>query len=324
MNILKSFVSSFIYPLQVLLLKQSSFESNIFIIGYHRVIEKQPNCKQHGLVVDPDIFRMHIKFLKHHFLPINSLDLLDLLSKRKTCHQPQCLVTFDDGWQDVYQNAFPILKEFSVPAIVYLPTNFINTTRWFWTDLLEEMLNSSLSHRIQFGGSPHFSKESGFTFEQSIEYMKHLSVFDRDNVLNELARNSDFKISSLGRRFLNWEEINIMKKSGIIEFGSHTANHNILTNLSKKEIDEELLTSYEELISRKIADANAISFSYPNGNFNKAISDQVRRANYKYAVTTARGYNSGNENWFQLKRALLHGDIAGNKHLLLSRMGGLF
>lgn len=324
MIILKSLISSFIYPFEALLLKNRSFANNIFIICYHRVIEKQPNCKQHGLVVDPDIFRMHIQFLKKQFIIINSFDFLEIVSHNKIFNKPPCLITFDDGWQDTYQNAFPILLEYSAPAIVYLPTNFINTSKWFWTDLFEEMFNFSRARRIQLSGSPSFSQQRGLTFEQGIDHLKQLSNIDRNKLLSELAQNSNFKIGAFKRRFLNWEEIKIMHKSGIIEFGSHTANHNILTKINEDEVNKELSISWEDLISRNLSDINTISFSYPNGNFNSAISDQVRKANYKFALTTIRGYNSGSENWFQFKRALIHGDITRNKHLLLNRMLGIF
>ena len=72
-------------------------------------------------------------------------------------HRPSIVVTFDDGFEDVYRNAWPVLRERSVPFTIYLASAFVGTTMVWegatargaaghgltWRQL-EEMLSSGL------------------------------------------------------------------------------------------------------------------------------------------------------------------------------------
>jgi len=54
------------------------------------------------------------------------------------------LLTVDDGYQDFYNLAFPILKKYEVPATVFFTTDFIDKRIWLWHDLLNSNLGKPL------------------------------------------------------------------------------------------------------------------------------------------------------------------------------------
>lgn len=52
-----------------------------------------------------------------------------------------CLITFDDGWKDNYTYAYPVLKRHHIPALIFLTTDFIGTSRAFWHEQLGDLLS---------------------------------------------------------------------------------------------------------------------------------------------------------------------------------------
>ncbi len=113
---------------------------NFAILMYHRVIpgNEVRNGVQAGMYVQLETFERHIEFLKKYFsvVPVSEVSS-EAKSRSFTSHdKPRCVLTFDDGWYDFYEYAFPILKTYQIPATVFLPTNFIGTENWFRTDRL--------------------------------------------------------------------------------------------------------------------------------------------------------------------------------------------
>jgi hypothetical protein len=112
---------------------------------YHRVIPREDMSRavQAGMVVEPDTLDMHLKYLRDNF---DIIPLSDLASDRRDNSpgpraRPACVLTFDDGWRDFYDHAYPILQKHQAPATVFLPTDYIGTNRWFWTDRLGHLLD---------------------------------------------------------------------------------------------------------------------------------------------------------------------------------------
>jgi len=118
------------------------------VLTYHRVIEKWDRTldySQSGMVVTPDTLDRQLQFLKQYFdiVPLSYF----LNPTPNTQHQqPVCSITFDDGWRDNYEIAFPILRKYGVPATIFLATDFIGTDRAFWhTELMYLLMHGDLS-----------------------------------------------------------------------------------------------------------------------------------------------------------------------------------
>jgi peptidoglycan/xylan/chitin deacetylase (PgdA/CDA1 family) len=126
------------------------------------------------------------------------------------------------------------------------------------------------------------------------------------------------------RVFLNWQEVKEMRESGLVSFGSHTAEHHILTTIDGEEIERQLRISKQKLTDTGAADARSISFCYPNGNYTDTIAQLVKKSGYAFAVTTQPGWNSASSASFALKRIGIHEDITTTKLMFLARVSGLF
>lgn len=123
------------------------FLKNINIIFmYHRVVKNMPKeMHDPALFVSADTFEMHIKEAAKLFdiIPLENMFQITKGNRR------QCAITFDDGWIDNYEIAFPILKKYKVPATIFLPVSFINSKRCFWFENLYDIAKLSVAKNVE-------------------------------------------------------------------------------------------------------------------------------------------------------------------------------
>ncbi len=289
------------------------------------------------MYVEPNTLDSHIRFLKRYF-SIEPISRIFSTLKRKngpSSRKTGCVLTFDDGWYDFYTNCFPILKAHEVPATVFLPTDFIGSENFFWTD----RLSSLFQQRFKYcnggvfetpGKSPIVQRLLAFRgslesrLESAIALLKTHRNEDIEEAITELSSQWGIEPIPPNRTFLSWEEVSEMGQTGLIHFGSHTATHRILTTLQQEEVKEELKRSKETLIDHKAADPSFVAFSFPNGNYSEEIRQMVKETGYQLAVTTRKGWNHQEWDPFLLKRVPVHQDMTSSQSMLGCRIAGLF
>ncbi|KKS41352.1 MAG: Polysaccharide deacetylase family protein [candidate division CPR1 bacterium GW2011_GWA2_42_17] len=107
-------------------------------------------------------------------------------------------------------------------------------------------------------------------------------------------------VNSLGKPiYLTWDEIKIMKASGM-NIASHTLHHPPLATLSTQKIDWELSESKRELDKR--LNQNTIDFAYPYGSYDRRVVESAKKAGYQTAVTVMTGVASEKNNMLELPR----------------------
>jgi hypothetical protein len=103
---------------------------NLQILAYHRVNEEEDPFFP---ALTTAVFEQHMEYLASHF---RVLPLVEAVTRLQTGDIPDnaVVVTFDDGYRDNYQYAFPILQQLSIPATVFLSTAVIGTKTVLWHD----------------------------------------------------------------------------------------------------------------------------------------------------------------------------------------------
>ena len=294
------------------------FRNSCLILGYHRIL---PHAEaigrvEPGMYVDPAAFEIHLKFLRKYFviLPLTAFD------PAVSCRA--CFLTFDDGWHDFYLHAFPILAAYNIPATVFLPTDYIGTNRWFWTDRLAWLWRRR-SRSENFGKTKNYlinalERLRGLQTAQigaAIEMLKQYPEIEIESLLEELAVRWQVHFHANSRVYMSWEEVREMGKSSLIAYGSHGASHRILTTLSQDNVEEELSRSKRRLISEGVAEYGSIPFCYPNGGYNSRIAMLVKTAGYSLAVTTRMGWAKSGVDVCELPRVSVHQDISSTEAL---------
>lgn len=275
-----------------------------------------------------------MRFLAAHFKVISFQDLLERLKNKSFKDAARYgVITFDDGWRDNYDNAYPILREYGFPATIFIATAYVGTNKWFWPERLAYLLKE-----LDSAGHAGYSSETlsglmqkygiacqrqGAWGGQADRIIERLKARPSEEIISLLAGLEDLlgKECPAKRLLLSWAEVKEMSGCGV-SFGSHTANHRILDGLSDYEIRTELEVSRSELLRR---DINFVPvFCYPNGNYNPRVVRLVKEAGYEAAVNTHPGQvKIGTNDLYTLNRIGVHNDISYNTYtfaFLIARM----
>lgn len=321
-------------------------EGNITILTYHRVLsaqDLQTGKVQPGMYVRAETFQMHMEYLRDRFEVLSLQNLLDRWrDQRWDAGTAYCSITFDDGWLDNYQYAFPILKQYRFPGTIFLPTDYIETSRWFWPERLgyllrmagapscasekKEVLCAVLKEKVQAGLKEKELPLLKWKFlhpgacDDVIEACKELSAERLEDLISTLAEMLGVHIPE-ARVVVNWDEVKEMSRYGI-SFGSHSCSHRLLTHLSKEDIRREVVLSYETLCASR---ANIVPvFCYPNGNYNDVVQHEVHEAGYQAAMSVIEGIEGKvPTDMLALKRISLHDDISDTISQFALALSGL-
>ncbi|MEW5913776.1 MAG: polysaccharide deacetylase family protein [Thermodesulfobacteriota bacterium] len=111
-----------------------ALRSRSIILGYHRVIPAGPGLLNQFLdSVSPEDFAGHLRYLRSlgfRFVGLN--ELVASLSPAAGRPARLAVVTFDDGYRDLYDNALPILRDLGVPFSLFLNTATVGANRLSW------------------------------------------------------------------------------------------------------------------------------------------------------------------------------------------------
>jgi peptidoglycan/xylan/chitin deacetylase (PgdA/CDA1 family) len=111
-------------------IKNSS--ANIPIMMYHRVVPFKPSVSRHGIWILEEQFERQMLSLKNRgFSPITFEYYHRFLKGGINLPARPIILTFDDGYEDNYIYAFPILQKFGYPAVIFSVTNWYNRSN-FW------------------------------------------------------------------------------------------------------------------------------------------------------------------------------------------------
>lgn len=140
--VLMSFFLLFVTPTATLAI-------NVPILTYH-YIANNPNPKDRqrdALSVPPDKFEAQMDYLaKNGYTPITLDNLYGIFNKLSSTPVRPVVLTFDDGYQDFYSIAFPILRRFNFHAVAFIPTGLIGRSYYMNWDQIKEIAQSGLVH----------------------------------------------------------------------------------------------------------------------------------------------------------------------------------
>lgn len=268
----------------------------VVVLMYHGVVEVEPDLPDWCLLTK-DVFEGQIKYLKDNFNVISLKDAVNGL-RNDSIKGPTAVITFDDGYQNNYDTAFPILKKYQVPATIYVTSKFIDTGETIWTGMLQDAFSRTKLKTLSWQGSK-LDLSTRVLKKVSVERVKSalkqepLSVIEAEtrNLLDKLCEGENLKIAQTSPyRMLSSSMIEEMAKSELIEFGAHTHNHPILSKLTKLEQQEEIEKSIE-LISNA-SNTKCGTFAYPNGrvvDYTKETVSILEGADMYVSLSTTLG-----------------------------------
>jgi peptidoglycan/xylan/chitin deacetylase (PgdA/CDA1 family) len=302
---------------------------SLLVLMYHRVLPAgHPDraTEQPGMYVSPETLALHLRVLKNHFSLVHLDDWLAAAERGAPLPARACALTFDDGWRDNFEYAFPVLREYQAPATIFLVSGMTGTARDFWPNRLARMLaglapGEALPQPLQS------------VLAELVSEARQAGGWDRDRIDRAIVRAKQLgeeQIQALlddvaigdARAVLDENEVRAMAASGLIRFGSHTRNHLRFRGEQPQQILESEIGGSRVDIAQCAGAAAVGLFCYPNGDTTPAAVGVVRQ-HYRAAVTTQPGWHRAGADPFLIRRVGVHDDISSRPAAFLARISGL-
>lgn len=297
---------------------------------YHRVLPKddpRSALEEPGMMVTPATFRRHVDWIRSMMPIVRLTDWVAGVRSGAPLAERACAITFDDGWKDNHEYAFPVMADAGVSGTVFVVSHRIGVGKPFWPNRLAALLDRvarepQLVDRL----SPlreilPASALRGITPEKRSAIIKAAKRFSDAHIESKLEEvEASMKIGALENNgLMNWEELRTAVSAGVVDVASHTCSHLRLTDSVPVEQVEVEVRESRRLIESQLG-TEAKLFCYPNGDFTSATKEIVARY-YDAALTTSSGTNAPDDaDLMALKRIAVHEDVTRTKSEFLARL----
>ena len=292
------------------------YRKQLSILMYHAVV-RQPPPVPHWCFLDEDSFRSQICYIKEHFRVLPLGEAINQL-KKDALEVPTVVVTFDDGFQNNYEVAFPILAKYDCPATIFLSTKFIDSDQIPWFARLDMALGLTAVPSLFWNGTRldiSTMKQKSQASSVLRQRLKTHHPYSIDGLVLEICRTLEVDTDEKFERgspyhMLRTEAIREMVRSRLIRFGGHTHSHAILSRLSTAEQKQEIEGSIK--LVEQYTGQPCDSFAYPNGtaeDYDRSSVDLLKTSGVTTAVTTISGPNTGQTPLLELRRYGVGSDL---------------
>lgn len=277
---------------------RQQLRGKLIILTYHSFCTDWPCGLFNSLPIHR--FERQIQFLREHFKLVSLQQGMDYLQQGVVDDKPWVAITIDDGFRDNYTHAWPILQRYSVPATIFLATDFIDNNRPPWPIQLFEILERTKLDVMEY------------PIRADLKNLVVRSVVARHLKKDWISLSPDERFKRLAslRRHLRvdeethypsliWNQIREMQARGLA-FGSHTIYHSVLSEIESNLIQKEVFNA--KLRIEEMTQTPCSFFAYPDGGHNLASKIMVKSAGYFSALTQDKGINTSETDLFLLNR----------------------
>jgi D-aspartate ligase len=286
-------------------------DRGLSILVYHAI--GKPNCMEPSLYVSEERFEKQVTYLVGHYRVLSLQAAVDLMERGDPLPDKNVVLTFDDGYRDNYEKAFPVLKKHGCPATIFVATESLETGESLWLNRLYFWCKTTKASELRLRRPEQnpmvLSLRTALQRKRAFYAIKSLVILldprRRDALVGEIAERLGFKADRdpfSQALMLTWDQLQEMAAAGV-SIGSHTMTHPVLTTLGPEEAMHEL-TGSKALLERKLHRPSTL-FAYPFGereHFNSEMEAMVRKAGYKAACSAIEGVNFPGTNRFALHR----------------------
>lgn len=273
------------------------------ILMYHRVGQPGELFPGH----DAATFAAQMRWLARNCTPIAPADIA-AVSARPPLRRPPVLVTFDDGYRNYHDVAYPILRKVGIPALVFLATGMIDDGTPVWTDIVHWAVHATSLRAATLPwheaplplDGPGDRRAAVQQLKQALKAVDDAERRARLDVLLDVLKVQG-GWSRLDRQMLSWDEVRATMAD--TWYGGHTHSHPIMSRLTPTALDEEIALCRARLSAE--TKVTSPYFAYPNGtpaDFNQETQQALERHGFTVAFTTIEGVNGRQPDMMALRR----------------------
>jgi peptidoglycan/xylan/chitin deacetylase (PgdA/CDA1 family) len=273
------------------------------VLVYHRVVpDQEPDAGRFDIErgVPVSVFEKQLRFLLKHFTPIKPSQVTEPPSEPM-----RFAVTLDDGYEDNFSVAAPVMRRLGVSAGFYVVSDYVGTERLFWWEKLARMMRASrmlhldlevtvpelmVSHSLPPMLSLRTDAHRAAAYERltaAIRAGPHAAI---PLQLEHLSQALAVPLCEEGRDYglMSWAQLSELARQGF-EIGGHTATHCNLAGATQVTLNTEVVSAVAT-IQRKL-ELPVLTFAYPYGynqHFDESAAKAVEAAGCRAAFTAER------------------------------------
>lgn len=266
----------------------------------------------HRFGPDTQGLREQCDHIKRYYRPVSMNSIADWLHRGKALPENAVAVTVDDGYRD-FLHAHPVFREFEIPVMVYLVSDFLDGQVWLWWNQIEyafqhtALRSGDLKLPLDGIAVNLATAEGRFQTARSVaEALTTVNNSRRLEVLALIPKLLQVEVPAQPPSHLaplTWNEVRELAKEGV-DFGCHTKTHPILSSLENSNAQRDEINSSKLRLEQELS-ARVDHFCYPNGSasdFDNDTLDIIESLGFRTAVTTEPGMNSKRSQPFLLRR----------------------
>jgi len=282
------------------------------VLMYHRIAEPQMDPWQ--LAVTRENFREHLKILASTVKVVSTDQLIQNI-QNKTLDTDCFCITSDDGYQDNYLNALPVIDEFGCPFTFFIASGSIGSDEPYWWDIMTDIFLSAkkLPGRLEISiNNKSFSyllENDGALDKHQIErhstwhwplppptqrcqiyidlwmHLRDLSPLTIKESISRLKMWSGVEVVNDSGNFpMSKQELLSLSSNKYVSTGVHTVSHVALAAF-QKPIQETEISGCKVFLDDNLG-KDHLSIAFPYGNYNSDTLDIVKKTGLQGAFTT--------------------------------------
>lgn len=264
------------------------------ILAYHSVAPGESDFTRGiDVTVHPGTFANQLDYLMRYY---NIVSLHELANRLKTGRPVggYVVITFDDGFADNHEWAWPLLRQRGLPATICVSTDAIDNAEMLWVHRFNWLLNTCGPAKVlDMAGHILDRPDISSTRPKSLGILRHymictLSRIEREGFLASLF--GALEVAPLSpadaNLYLSTAQISAMSKDGV-DFGCHGKTHTAFSVLSDAELTTELHDSLKRLLPLLSGDIFP-ALAYPFGearHFTATSKCRVLEAGHQVILT---------------------------------------
>lgn len=283
------------------------FGGGVRILAYHRVLEPDRledfEFDTELVSATVQVFHDQMSRLRRHYRPMRFDEMLDCVESGGRLPRRAVLVTFDDGYDDNYEVAFPVLRDLDMSAMFFVSTGHIVSGAPYSYDWLVHMLcktRQSVVSLPELGTQWNLPSSLDGRREASarlLDRMKSLDAQTQENLIRRLEAELEMPRMAGHRdcRPMDWNQLREMQARGM-EIGSHGVHHRMLGKLPASEMRMEVHDS--KLMLERELQGKVDVLSYPVGSpdaFDAGVIAAARESGYRMACSYITGVSGFTE-----------------------------
>ena len=268
----------------------------IFMLHHVRPEQQASSEPNRSLHITPQFLEAAIRQVRACGFEIISLDATHFRLVEGETRNPFVCFTFDDGYRDNLEYAYPIFKRHHLPFAIYVPTDYPDGRGDLWWLALEKVIAQVSTLNLKIDGVPRrlscaTPAEKDAAFQTVYWWLRSIEEVDARALVRELCASIDFDPTTLCKDLmLTWSEIRQLAADPLLTIGAHTRRHYGLAKLTFAEAQAEIEESVRRI--ERETGKPCRHFSFPYGDARSAGPREfaiARELGLKTAVTGCKG-----------------------------------